>query len=190
MLTSINSLVQELKEIQEKHLQINDFFWGDFGKASKRNDLDYPLMCCYFPNGSMIDNMTPINLIIIIADKIDKGNNEIGSRPTLGNLTEVESDTLQVVRDVFNIINKSRRWQNIARVQSAQVNKFIEKGDDETAATMINISLYLKDTTSTCNIPIEGYDFEDSKQSETVDIYIDGVFVTTVDCGGSYNFET
>lgn len=190
MKTTINQLVQELKEIQSKHLQLNDFFWGDFGKAASRNDLDYPLMCCYYPNGSMLDNLTPINLIIVIADKIDKANNDSNDNPAQGNLTEVESDTLQVIRDVYNIINKSRRWQRLVRINSATVNKFIERGQDETAGHFINMSLYIKDSSSVCDIPIEGYDFEETRTEETVDIYIDGVLITTVNCGGSYNYIT
>jgi len=190
MKTTINQLVRELKEIADSHLQINDFFWGDFGKAASRNDLKYPLMCCYYPNGSMLNNMTPINLIVVIADKIDKGNNEANSNPALGNLTEVESDTLQVVRDVHNVLNKSKRWQSLVRIQSATVNKFIERGQDETAGHYATISLFIKDSTSICNLPMEGYDFEQTTEPETVDIYIDGVLITTVDCGGSYNYIT
>lgn len=190
MKTTINQLVQELKEISNAHLQVNDFFWGDFGKASSRNDLDYPLMCCYYPNGSMLNNMTPINLIIVVADKIDKANNDSNDNPAQGNLTEVESDTLQVIRDVYNVINKSRRWQKLVRVNSATINKFIEKGKDETAGHYINISLFIKDSSSICNLPMDGYDFEQTTEAETVDIYIDGLLVTTVDCGGSYNYIT
>jgi len=160
MKTTINQLVQELKDIQDSHLQLNDFFWGDFGKASSRNDLRYPLMCCYYPNGSVLNNLTPINLIVVIADKIDKANNETGENPTQGNLTEVESDTLQVTRDIYNVINKSRRWQQLARVNSVTFNKFIERGKDETAGHYMTISLYIKDTTSICNLPMEGYDFD------------------------------
>jgi len=190
MKLTINQLVRELKEVADKHLQINDFFWGDFAKASARNDLKYPLMCCYYPNGSLLDNMTPINLIIVIADKQDKANNEANDNPAQGNLTEVESDTVQVLRDVYNIINKSRRWQRLVRINSATMNKFIERGKDETAGHFATISLYLKDSSSICEIPIEGYDFEQTTEHETVDIYVDGVLITTVDCGGSYNFET
>lgn len=191
MKKTVNQLVQELREISEAHLQINNFFWGDFGKASKRNDIDYPLMCCYYTNGSMVKNMTPIELIVIVADKIDKGNNSANSSTEIGNLTETESDTLQVCRDIANIIENSRRWKLFSRVNSITMDKFIERGDDETAGHFIKINLYLKDSVSVCNLPIEGYDFEQETESALgVDIYIDGIFVETVAPGGSYNFTT
>jgi len=190
MKTTVNQLVQELKEISKSHLQINDFFWGDLGKAAKRNDLTYPLMCAYFPNGTLFNNQTQTNLFIIIADKIDKANNETQSNPAQGNLTEVESDTLQVLRDVYNIINKSFRWKRLGRIDQATYEKFIERGDDELAGVGVNINFKLRDTTSICNLPVEGYDFEREIEPEKVDIYIDGVFVTSVDCGNSYNFIT
>ena len=190
MKTTVNELVQEFKEIANSHLQINNFFWGDFGKAAKRNDLNYPLLGAYFPSGTVFNNQTGLNLIVYVADKIDKGNNDNQNNPAQGNLTEVESDTMQVMRDVYNIINKSFRWQRIGKVQQADYTKFIERGDDETAGTALNITFFLRDTTSICNLPMEGYDFDKTPTTETVDIYVDGVFIESIPCGGSYNFTT
>jgi hypothetical protein len=152
MKKTINQLRVELNEIATKHGQINSFAWKDFLRAYTEQELNYPLMCAYYPSGSLSLNQTEISLTVIIADKIYK-DWEI-------NLNEVESDTLQICRDVFNIINQSDRWQRIGRVTSCSVSKFIERGGDEVAGHTMTINFLIRDNSGVCDIPIFDYDFE------------------------------
>jgi hypothetical protein len=152
MKKTINQLRVELNEIATKHGQINSFAWKDFLRAYTEEELNYPLMCAYYPSGSLSLNQTEISLTVIIADKIYK-DWEI-------NLNEVESDTLQICRDVFNIINQSDRWQRIGRVTSCSVSKFIERGGDEVAGHTMTINFLIRDNSGVCDIPIFDYDFD------------------------------
>ena len=152
MKKTINQLRVELNEIATKHGQLNSFAWKDFLRAYTEQELNYPLMCAYYPSGSLSLNQTEISLTIIIADKIYK-DWEV-------NLNEVESDTLQICRDVFNIINQSDRWQRIGRVTSCSVNKFIERGGDEVAGHTMTMNFLIRDNSGVCDIPIFDYDFD------------------------------
>lgn len=151
MKKTINQIRVELNEIATKHGQLNSFAWKDFLRAYTEQELNYPLMCAYYPSGSLSLNQTEISLTIIIADKIYKDWNK--------NLNEVESDTLQICRDVFNIINQSDRWQRIGRVSSCTVNKFIERGGDEVAGHTMTMNFLIRDNSGVCDIPIFDYDF-------------------------------
>lgn len=131
MLNSVNQIRVELQEIASAHLQINDFFWGDFLRAYKENtELNYVLMGCFYPTASLLNNQTQLTLTIYICDRVYKD---------YSNLNDVESDTLQICRDVYNVINSSFRWKRIGRVQGATCQKFIERGGDEVAGHTLTI---------------------------------------------------
>lgn len=152
MLNSVNQIRVELQEIASAHLQINDFFWGDFLRAYKENtELNYVLMGCFYPTASLLNNQTQLTLTIYICDRVYKD---------YSNLNDVESDTLQICRDVYNVINSSFRWKRIGRVQGATCQKFIERGGDEVAGHTLTIQFLLRDKSGICELPMLGYDFD------------------------------
>jgi hypothetical protein len=152
MLNSVNQIRVDLQEIASAHLQINDFFWGDFLRAYKENtELNYPLMGCFYPSASLLNNQTQLALTIYICDRVYKD---------YSNLNDVESDTLQVCRDIYQVINGSQRWRRLGRVTSASATKFIERGGDEVAGHTLTINFLLRDQSGICDLPMEGYDFD------------------------------
>ena len=159
MLNSVNQIRVELQEIASAHLQINDFFWGDFLRAYKENtELNYPLMGCFYPSASLLNNQTQLALTIYICDRVYKD---------YSNLNDVESDTLQICRDIYQVINGSQRWRRLGRVTSASATKFIERGGDEVAGHTLTINFLLRDQSGICDLPIEGYDFEQNVSPPT-----------------------
>jgi hypothetical protein len=173
MKKSINQIRLELKAIADAHLQINDYAWKDFLRAYEENDLNYPLMCAYYPSGNIYTNQTQIQLNIVICDRIEKDWNK--------NLNEVESDTLQICRDVFNVLNESSRWQRIGRVSNCVVNKFINRGGDEVAGHTMQIDFLLRDNSGVCDVPMVGYSFDQaiSQGCPSVDIFNSDLSYTT-----------
>lgn len=155
MRTTINQVRVELRELQEGHRQLNDFFWGDFLRAIKQKTVRYPLMCCYYTSGTMANNTTPLNLIVIIADRVFKDHE---------NLNDTESDTAQVCRDLKNVMTRSKRWNRIGRFGDAPIEKFIDKGHDEVAGHIMRIPFTLFDTSDICELPLVGYDLDDTTQ--------------------------
>ena len=152
MLNSVNQIRVELEEIANAHLQINNFFWGDFLRAYKENtELNYVLMGCFYPTASLLNNQTQLTITIYIADRVYKD---------YSNLNDVESDTLQICRDVYNVINSSFRWKRLGRVQSASAQKFIERGGDEVAGHTLTIQFLVRDVSGICELPMQGYDFD------------------------------
>jgi hypothetical protein len=152
MLNSVNQIRVELEEIANAHLQINNFFWGDFLRAYKEDtELNYVLMGCFYPTASLLNNQTQLTLTIYICDRVYKD---------YSNLNDVESDTLQICRDVYNVINSSFRWKRLGRVQSASAQKFIERGGDEVAGHTLTIQFLLRDVSGICELPMQDYDFD------------------------------
>jgi hypothetical protein len=151
MKTSINQINVELEAIQSAHLQLHSYYWGSMLDSVMSEVINYPLMNCFYPSGSMANNTTPTQIYIEISDKLYKDRS---------NLNDTESDTLQVCRDVFNIINRSPRWARIGRIDSASFTKFWERTADEVAGHTLILNMTLFDSNSICNIPLNGYDFD------------------------------
>lgn len=183
MKTTINQLNQELNEIADAHLQVNDYFWGSIFDYTQTREITYPLINCYYPSGSLNKNLTQIQLYIECSDKVYKDRS---------NLNDTESDTLQVLRDFHNVMLRSTRWNRIARLESATVSKFWERSADEIAGHTMIVSLTLFDTTSICNLPLEGYDFDTTLISscQPVLIYENDILVDTIQSGGTYSYST
>jgi hypothetical protein len=181
MRKTINQINQELKAIADGMPQIHTYAWKDFLRAYKEEEVNYPLMCAYYPSGALLDNQTDIQLTIVISDKIYKD---------WSNLNDVESDTLGICRSIFNVINRSTRWQRIGRVLSCNVTKFIERGGDEVAGHTMVFQFRMRDSNSLCDIPIFDYDFDSVYEStcQPVLIFKDGILIDTVPSGGVYEY--
>ena len=183
MITSINQLSAELKAIQDSHYQLNSYYFGEFNLALQNRELEYPLLVCDYNNGSINISNTSVQLFIIVADKVYKDNS---------NLIETKSDTLQICRDIFNIMKKSQRWQVLGRVTQGNVTSFVERGKDEVAGHVMNVTIELRDTNGICDLPLNGYDFGGSGSASCDPVLIvnsNGTFSVSVASGSTYELE-
>jgi len=150
MKKSPNQIRVELKEIAAAHLQVNSFHWGDLQDATSK-EVIYPLMNCYYPNGTLNNNRTSLQLVIEVYDLLYKDGS---------NLNDVESDTLQVIRDIYQVVNKSTRWKKIGKVSNSTVTKHKWGTADVVAGHSITINFDLRDVSGVCDLPIQDYDFD------------------------------
>lgn len=183
MITSINQLSAELKAIQDSHYQLNSYYFGEFNLALQNRELEYPLLVCDYNNGSINISNTSVQLFIIVADKVYKDNS---------NLIETKSDTLQICRDIFNVMKKSQRWQVLGRVTQGNVTSFVERGKDEVAGHVMNVTIELRDTNGICELPLNGYDFGGSGSPSCDPVLIvnsNGTFSVSVASGSTYELE-
>lgn len=183
MITSINQLSAELKAIQDSHYQLNSYYFGEFNLALQNRELEYPLLVCDYNNGSINVSNTSVQLFIIVADKVYKDNS---------NLIETKSDTLQICRDIFNVMKKSQRWQVLGRVTQGNVTSFVERGKDEVAGHVMNVTIELRDTNGICDLPLNGYDFGGSGSYACDPVLIvnsNGTFSVSVASGSTYELE-
>lgn len=183
MITSINQLSAELKAIQDSHYQLNSYYFGEFNLALQNRELEYPLLVCDYNNGSINISNTSVQLFIIVADKVYKDNS---------NLIETKSDTLQICRDIFNIMKKSQRWQVLGRVTQGNVTSFVERGKDEVAGHVMNVTIELRDSNGICELPMNGYDFGGSGVVGCDPVLIvnsNGTFSVSTPSGSTYELE-
>src|SRR3990167_540070 len=96
MKVTLRQLDQEFALMAASHQQLADYFWGDWADSFEGRVQQYPVMVVNIPTPVTFERVTtvlPIN--IIIADQVKQDNS---------NLKEVESDTMQILRDVYALI--------------------------------------------------------------------------------------
>lgn len=156
MITTENKIKLEFKRWATAHGQINSFFWGEPFRSWKENVLDFAVMIGYFTNGNFDNNQTGIQINLIFADKKYKDES---------NVDEIWSDTLQMARDAYQMLNKSTKWRQWGKVVgSPSYTKFNNDTGDVLAGHAVQINFALRDQSGICDIPTFGYDYENQTQ--------------------------
>lgn len=153
MHTTLRQLDQALELIAQSHQQLADYYWGDWADAFEGRVCKFGLMVCNVsaaPSFNRVTTNIPLN--IAVADQVAQDQS---------NLKEVESDTLQILRDIYNVIRNSPNWQAFCVIESANVPiKFKDKSADEVAGWQMQLVLKMIDSRGLCDLPLDNYDTE------------------------------
>lgn len=178
MKISINKFRAEFKTLIDAMEMVNDFYWKDLLRAQSEQICSYPLVTAHYSTAGLVVNQDRIVLEINVCDKIYLDWNE--------NLNDVESDTFNIQRQIFNAM-QSPRWKQMGRIESASVRKFIADSKDYVAGHTMTLTFLLRDFNGTCDLPIFDYDFGTvaSGGGNSVTVFnSDGSYSVLVDCGG------
>ena len=102
-------------------------------------------------NASITERLVTLTVELMVMDKVfnDKSNQ-----------FEVESDTLQIIGDLYSVINYSIRWNDFSKVsQASSARKFVSKGEDIVTGWAQSIQLEITRENGICDLPIKDYDF-------------------------------
>lgn len=153
MQTSLRQLDQAFALVAASHQQLADYFWGDWDKSFKGpRTQKYPVLVVNIPPPVVFERViTVLPINIIVADQVKQDDS---------NLKEVESDTLQILHDIHQLIRSAPNWNAFGVIKTANVPiKFRDKSPDETAGWQLTINLKMIDNRGLCDLPFEGYDF-------------------------------
>jgi hypothetical protein len=134
-------------------VQIQSYYFGEELDVQEANSLKN---CSLFANattGSINDSFVTINLTLAVVDKVSTDKS---------NLIDVESDTLQIINDIYQVIIYSNRWQkwNVVDNNGSSITKLYDYTDSILAGWTIDISLKIKINKGICDLPFIGYDYE------------------------------
>jgi hypothetical protein len=148
---TLNALMKEFEIIANNHLQINDFFQGDYLDAVSRDAVDYPLMVVTLQPGLIGDFGVQVNAIISIADKYNIQEYR--------QINEIHSDCLSICKDI-HVTLKQWRFEDFLDVTGTiATTPFINRSHDVTAGWTMNIAMNVYDNEDWCKIPMDNYDF-------------------------------
>lgn len=150
MKTTLRQLDRALAELTASHSQVNSYFWGDWVDSFEGRNQTFPAIVCNVTDPKFEQQVTSINLNIICTDQVTKGR-EI--------LAEVESDTLQILRDYYQALKNGKNWNDLFTITGASVPlKFKDSSPDEVAGWMLTLNLNLAEGSRLCDLPFT-YDF-------------------------------
>lgn len=149
---TLNQLMRELSEIATAHRQIKEYFQGDYLDAVSRDAAQYPLMVATLQPGGLGDGFVQVNIIITIADKYNLQEYR--------QINEIHSDCLSICNDI-KITMQQYRWTEFSDINfTIATDPFIQRSQDMTAGWSMNVSLNVFDDGNWCDLPMDGYDFE------------------------------
>jgi hypothetical protein len=149
---TLNQLMREFSEIAAAHRQIKEYFQGDFFDAISRDAAQYPLMVATLQPGSLGDGFVQVNVIITICDKYNIQEYR--------QINEIHSDCLSICNDI-KITMQQYRWTEFSDINfTIATDPFIQRSQDVTAGWSMNVSLNVFDDGNWCDLPMDGYDFE------------------------------
>lgn len=153
MRATINQINKELREIAEAHVQINGYFYGDFLDTYESNNVEQTSLLANINSAPIDQHYITLNIDLMVMDKIDDGKE---------NAVDVESDTLQILNDIYQVMYYSNRWQSLG-VMPGTINplKFTEKGGSVVNGWFATIGFKVKkDKQGICDLPLIGYSYE------------------------------
>lgn len=152
MRTTLRQLDQAFKEIASSHQQLADYFWGDWADSFEGRIQQYPCLVVNVPPPFTFERVTTVlQLNIIVADQVNRDQS---------NLKEVESDTLQILQDIYRIVRSSPNWNEFCVIKQMTGGiKFKDSSPDEVAGWQITLSLKMIDSRGLCDLPLDDYDF-------------------------------
>ena len=152
MQITLKQLDNELREIALKHVQIQKYFFGEELDIQEANALEYCTLFANINNGSIDSHFVNANLVLAVVDKVDTDK---------GNLLDVQSDTMQILNDIYSVLQYSTRWQNWNIISdSGNFEKLYDETDSIMAGWSITINLKIKGNIGVCNTAFNNYNFE------------------------------
>jgi hypothetical protein len=152
MRISLRQLDREMQGLVQSHVQVDSYFWGDWSDSFEGRVQQYPAVVVNVPSGvSFFEKTTELQLNVICVAQVTKGQE---------NLKEVESDTLQILRDIYQALRFGENWNAYAIVKNASAPiKFKDTSPDEVAGWQMTLDLKLIDASQLCDLPFENYNF-------------------------------
>ena len=116
--------------------------WGSFHKFWSGGKISYPFLNAFSINKGFQKGLTSVDITITIADMV---------RQDESNLVEVENSTLQLIRDVYNIMKLKMSDSNIRVAENAQPTFFHNNGGDNVAGHHMNLTVSVFEGADLCN---------------------------------------
>jgi len=149
---TLKQIDKELREIATKHTQIQSYYFGEELEIQEANKLDNCTLFANVNDANISTSFVTLNLIIAVLDKINTDKS---------NLLDVESDTLQIVNDIYHVLQYSNRWQEWGIVdQVGSTQKLYEHTDSILGGWSITINLKIKANKGICDTAFNGYNFD------------------------------
>lgn len=153
MNATINQINKELNSLADAHVQINSYFFGDFLDIYESETVEQTSLLANINNATINQHYVTLKIELMVMSQILNGKE---------NVIDVESDTLQIINDILQVIKYSNKWQKLGKHEgNTEVLKFTEKGGDILNGWYCTLSFQVKkEQQGFCDLPFINYDYE------------------------------
>ena len=151
---TLKRLIVEFSEWATAHPMVNDFGYGQYLETFRESENKYAAVIVNSPSATSEDFFINFSWEIICLDYVLDQND---------NRDRVNSDTMDILRDLENTIRYSKRWQNFSRLDGTiSYRKVDEFGADKCFGWIATFTLKIKKKHGICDIQslMPTYDFE------------------------------
>jgi hypothetical protein len=141
---TLNQIKKKLKELQESHLQLNDFFFGSFHRIGASASVTYPLFAADLLPSGISRRVDTTKMIFVFAGKVKRD---------VSNELEVKSDMKLAALDIFAQFYDWCEQNGIELSPDATLNDFDEAWDDDVAGYEMEISFNQFYERNACQTP-------------------------------------
>jgi hypothetical protein len=162
MQTTIKQLIREVSDIALNHKQIKSFDYGEPLTLIKKRTVKYAALWMNISVSSFDEKKTTFNIEFFCMDRVNKDDR---------NKVDVENTTSRILRDIYNIIRFSTRWQDFGElVQSVQNQKYYDYTADRVTGWGQTISFNVWNTDCFADLPMGDYDFNQTIPIDVCDV--------------------
>lgn len=173
---TLNQVVQQIQQIQEGHLQINSWGFGDIWEINTSGDINYPLMWLVHEGVDINGSMQNFKFNLIFCDIVKGG--EV-------NENDVLSDQLEIAKDVISQLKHTGyQWDFIGN--NIVLDAFTERFTDSVAGYSFSFGLELPFDSNRCSIPTTNINITQGGSASTggstagtIYVYLNGVLQST-----------
>jgi hypothetical protein len=162
MQTTIKQLIREVSDIALHQKQIKSFDYGEPLILIKKRTVKYAALWMNISVSSFDEKKTTFNIEFFCMDRVNKDDR---------NKVDVENTTSRILRDIYNIIRFSTRWQDFGElVQSVQNQKYYDYTADRVTGWGQTISFNVWNTDCFADLPMGDYDFNQTIPIDVCDV--------------------
>jgi hypothetical protein len=162
MQTTIKQLIREVSDIAANHQQIKSFYYGEPLSIIKGRKVNFTSLWMNISVSSFDEKKTTFNIELFCMDRVNKDDR---------NKTDVENTTSRILRDIYNIIRFSTRWQDFGElVQQVQNQKYYDYTADRVTGWGQTISFNVWNTDCFSDLPMGDYDFNQTIPIDVCDV--------------------
>lgn len=154
---TLNNVIKLLKQFADGHGQLNDFGFGDFADIGTSRQMQHPFMWVNVAPSTVTynENKTILPILALQVAIMDQTNDQANTLNENGyesnNVSEILSDTLQILLDLIGEISRNFGKYGIVIDGDLSYEPMIDETDDSSNGWLLDISLKLQH--SSCVIP-------------------------------------
>lgn len=140
---TLNQIVQALKDLGNKHAQINTVKYGDFQNFLDDKDIKYPLMLIGYPTPSVSGKELTYRFSFMFLDMTLK---------EMSNVEEVISDQMEIALDIYSLLSDNNyAWEYPTAATFTQV--FDDTTPEWLGGCSMDVSITVPFAYDRCQVP-------------------------------------